>query len=194
MTAFAKKPATYADLEAVPPNLVAEIIFGALETHPRPAPPHATASFALGSELAGPFQKGIGGPGGWIFMTEPELHLGPHVVVPDIAGWRRTRMPAMPETTFVEVTPDWVCELLSPGTEKLDRGPKRRIYMSYKIGHLWHLDPVAKLLEVFELRDGQWVLFESFSDGDLVKAPPFEAVAFPITSLWPLDPSPAEKA
>jgi Uma2 family endonuclease len=194
MTQVEKRRATYADLEAVPDHLVAEIIFGSLETHPRPSPQHATASLALGSELAGPFQKGIGGPGGWIFMTEPELHLGPHVVVPDLAGWRRERMPAMPKTAFVDGAPDWVCELLSPGTEKLDRGPKRRIYASFKVGHLWHLDPVAKLLEVFALRDGQWVLFESFADGDLVRAPPFEAAEFAIASLWPLDPSANEQS
>jgi Uma2 family endonuclease len=194
MADTARKPATYADLEAVPDHLVAEIIFGSLETHPRPAPPHAAAQFALSSELAGPFQKGVGGPGGWVFMTEPELRLGPHVVSPDLAGWRRDRMPAFPKTTFVEIAPDWVCEFLSPGTEQLDRGPKRQIHASYGVGHLWHIDPVARLLEVFELRNGQWLLFESFSDGDLVEAPPFAAAAFQIGLLWPLEPSPTEQA
>ena len=126
-------------------------------------------------------------------MAEPELHLGPHVIVPDLAGWRRDRMPRMPETAFVETAPDWVCELLSPSTERLDRGPKRRIYATYGVGHLWHLDPVAKLLEVFELRDAQWVLFESYADGDAVKAPPFDAIAFPLAALWPLDPPPTEQ-
>ena len=95
-----KRQATYADLEAVPPHLVAEIIDGELLTHPRPSPRHGIASNALSSELAGPFQKGRGGPGGWIFIDEPELRLGPHVVVPDIAGWRRERLHDCPETAY----------------------------------------------------------------------------------------------
>ena len=188
MSDTAKRPATYAELEAVPPHLVAEIIFGDLVTHPRPVPRHATAQNALSGELTGPFQKGAGGPGGWIFMIEPELHLGPHVVVPDIAGWRRERMPRMPETAFVETPPDWVCEFLSPSTEKRDRGPKRRIYATYGVGHLWHIDPLARFLEVFELQDKHWVLFETYQDAEVVPAPPFAAVPFALSELWPLDP------
>jgi Uma2 family endonuclease len=131
---------------------------------------------------------GRGGPGGWIFMFEPELHLGPHVIVPDLAAWRRARMPAMPDTAFIETPPDWVCEVLSPSTEHLDRGPKRRIYATYGVPHLWHLDPIAKLLEVFELKDQHWVLFDSFYDQVDVVAPPFSVVPFSLAALWPFDP------
>lgn len=183
-----RRAATYADLEAAPPHLVAEIVFGSLVTHPRPAPPHSIASNALGHELTGPFQKGRGGPGGWIFMVEPELHLGPHVVVPDLAAWRRERMPTMPEKAYIELAPDWVCEVISPSTETHDRGPKRRIYATYEVPHLWHLDPLAKLLEVFELKDKHWVLFEVFQDQERVIAPPFDAVPFSLSDIWPLDP------
>jgi Uma2 family endonuclease len=193
MTTFSglkKDQATYADLEAVPPHLVAEILFGALHTQPRPAPRHATAANAISAELTSPFQRGKGGPGGWIFMTEPELHLGPHVVVPDLAGWRRERMPHMPEKAFVETPPDWICEILSPATENVDRGPKRRIYATYAVAHMWLLDPIARRLEAYVLRDGQWTLHETFDGADEVKAPPFDAVPFPITALWPLDPAP----
>jgi Uma2 family endonuclease len=192
MAHTAEKIATYADLEAVPPHLVAEILFGSLVTHPRRSPPHAVAATALGIELGSPFQKGRGGPGGWVFMVEPELHFGPHVVVPDLAAWRRERLPTMPETAYIETPPDWVCELISPSTQAHDRGPKRRIYASHGIRHLWHLDPNAKLLEVFELRDGQWLLVEVFQDRDGVGAPPFAAVPFSLGDLWPLDPLPAE--
>ena len=184
--------ATYADLEAVPPHLVAEIIFGSLVTHPRPAPRHATAQSALNGELTGPFQRGRGGPGGWLFMIEPELHLGPHVVVPDIAGWRRERMPAMPDTAFVETPPDWVCELLSPATHNIDRGPKRRIYGTYGVAHMWLVDADDRRLEAYQLRDGQWVLLETFDGDDEVTAPPFDAVSFPIKALWPLDSAPEQ--
>jgi Uma2 family endonuclease len=187
MAQSVEKPATYADLEKVPPHLVAEILFGSLVTHPRPSPRHAVASNSLGHELTGPFQKGRSGPGGWIFMTEPELHLGPHVVVPDLAGWRRERMPTMPDKTYIELPPDWVCEVISPSTAGIDRGPKRRIYATYGIGHLWHLDPIAKVLEVFELRDKHWVLHDTYVDGAEVSAPPFAAVPFQLSSLWPLD-------
>ena len=123
-----QRAATYEDLLAVPEHLVAEILFGRLVTHPRPAPRHAVARSALGSVLGPPFQFGRGGPGGWIFMVEPELHLGAHVVVPDLAAWRRERLPALPETAWIEIAPDWVCEVLSPSTERYDRGDKRLIY------------------------------------------------------------------
>lgn len=188
MVDAAKRAATYADLLAVPEPLVAEILFGTLVTHPRPSPRHGAATNALVGEISGPFQKGRGGPAGWIFLDEPELHLGPHVVVPDIAGWRRERLPAMPDTAWIETPPDWVCEVLSPSTERHDRGDKRRIYATYGVRHLWLLDPVAKLLEVFELSADKWVLFDSFADGAIVKAPPFDAISFPIANLWPLDP------
>lgn len=190
MTSTAKKSATYADLEAVPPHLVAEIIFGALVTHPRPSPGHASASIALGYEVTGPFQKGRGGPGGWVFFSEPELHLGPHVVVPDIAGWRVERLPHLPKTAYVETPPDWICEILSPSTENLDRGPKRRIYATYAVPYMWLVDPVARRLEAYMLRDSHWVLHETYDGADQVSAPPFDAVPFPVSALWPLDVAP----
>ena len=180
------RPATLADLDAVPSHLVAELVFGALVTHPRPAPPHSVASNALAHEVTGPFQKGRGGPGGWIFMTEPGLHLGPHVIVPDLAGWRRERMPALPPTSRVELAPDWICEVISKSTEAHDKGPKRRICATYGVRHLWHLNPTTRLLEVFELRDGQWLLLEAYSGDDAVRAPPFDAIEVPLADLWPL--------
>ena len=183
-----KRSATYAELAAVPPHLVAEIVYGTLVTHPRPAPPHAVSSLALGHELTGPFQKGRGGPGGWVFMAEPELHLGPQVIVPDLAAWRRERMPAMPDKAYIETAPDWVCEVLSPTTVAHDKGPKRRIYATYGVHFVWHLDPNARTLEVFELQDGHWILLDVFQDADTVKARPFDAVPFSLADLWPLDP------
>lgn len=188
------KTATYADLEAVPPHLVAEILFGHLVTHPRPSPRHAVAASALGTRLGGRFQFGDGGPGGWIFMVEPELHLGPHVLVPDLAAWRREWLPTMPDTAYIETPPDWVCEVISPSTQAHDKGPKRRICAAHSVAHLWHLDPIAKLLEVFELRSQQWVLLDVFQDREEVQAAPFAAVPFSLGDLWPLDPVPAEGA
>ena len=183
----AKRRATYADLEAVPPNLVAEIIDGELVTHPRPAPRHGVASSVLGMKLGESFQLGGDGPGGWIFIDEPELHLGPHVVVPDIAGWRRERFAVMPETAYIETVPDWVCEVLSGSTERRDRTSKRRIYAEAGVRHLWLIDPRFQLLEVFVLTDGHWLLTGTWSSNDAVSAHPFDALSFSLADLWPLD-------
>ena len=187
MPQIAERPATYADLEAVPPHLVAEILFGRLVTHPRPAPRHSLAASALGGELHGSFQRGKGGPGGWIFLDEPELHLGKHVAVPDIAAWRLERLPELPDTAYIETPPDWVCEVLSPSTERHDRGEKRLIYAQAGVRHVWHLDPVLKLLEVFELKDGKWLLLDVVRDAGEVRLAPFDAVPLELAALWPLD-------
>lgn len=196
MGAPAHRPATYADLEAVPEHLVAEIIDGALETHPCPRPRHAVVAAELAAELVPPFGRGRGGPGGWIFMVEPELHLGTQVVVPDIASWRRSHLPTEPGTAFVETPPDWVCEILSPSTERTDRGPKRRIYAEAGVGHLWLLDPAAGLLESFTLTEGMWRLDGTVQRGETVALPPFDAVPFPLDDLFAFDdpaaPSPTE--
>ncbi|HJZ43738.1 MAG TPA: Uma2 family endonuclease [Hyphomicrobiaceae bacterium] len=186
-----ERAATYEDLLAVPEPLVAEILFGRIVTHPRPAPRHAAASSALGNVLGPPFQFGRDGPGGWLFLDEPELHLGPHVAVPDLAAWRRERLPALPETAWIGVAPDWVCEVLSPSTERYDRGDKRVIYAEAGVGHVWHVDPVLRMLEVFELRDGKWLLLDVFRDDVHVAAPPFAEHNFSLGLLWPFD-SPAE--
>jgi Uma2 family endonuclease len=187
----ADRPATYADLEAVPPHLVAEIIFGNLVTSPRPVRRHGGAASALGALSTSSYQFGIGGPGGWIFVDEPELHLGPHVCVPDIAGWRRERMTEPADQAWFGVAPDWICEVLSPSTEKYDKGDKRRIYALYAVEHLWFLDPRAKSLEVFVRQDKDWLLTHTFFESEPVNAPPFDALTFSLGLLWPFDP-PAE--
>ncbi|MEE7503615.1 Uma2 family endonuclease [Methylobacterium sp. C33D] len=187
MAEAAVRQATYADLEAVPEHRVAEIIDGVLETHPRPRPRHAGAAVRLGGELDLTFSRGRGGPGGWIILIEPELHLGSQIVVPDLAGWRRTRMPTEPEGAYIETCPDWVCEILSPSSTSLDRGPKRRIYAEAGIGHLWLLDPAAGVLEGFALADGRWVLLATIQRGETVALPPFDAVPFPFDDLFPFD-------
>jgi Uma2 family endonuclease len=194
MAERARAAATYADLAALPETLVGEIIDGVLETHPRPRPRHGAASIGLGGELVGPFQRGRGGPGGWIFIDEPELHLHDQVVVPDLAGWRRERLKELPDTAYLEVAPDWVCEVLSPSTARLDRGPKRRIYAEADVSHLWLLDPGAGELEAFELAGRGWLLLATVQRGEEVRVPPFEAVAFPLDALFPFDNPPSTEA
>jgi len=180
----ADKPATYDDLLAVPDHLVAELIHGQLHTTPRPAPHHALASTTLGAELVNPYGKGRGGPGGWWILIEPELHLGPHVLVPDLAGWRKTRMPSLPSSAWFETPPDWVCEILSPSTASLDRTQKMPLYAHYGVGHLWLVDPAVRILEAYELRQGRWTLLETLADDAEVSLPPFDATRFSLAELW----------
>jgi len=186
MSTPAKHFATYKELCRVPAHLIAQIIHGQLITLPRPAPKHALAASSLGDELIGPFQKGRdGGPGGWWILDEPELHLGQDILVPDLAGWRRERMPTLPETAYFELAPDWICEVLSPATAQLDRVDKLPIYATHGVSHTWLVDPDAQTLEIFALHEGHWRLECAFKAVDEVCAPPFEAVRFNLAALWP---------
>jgi Uma2 family endonuclease len=184
MSETAPRLATYEDLLEVPPNLVAEILNGRLVTHPRPSPRHLRASSRLGSELDGPFDRGRGGPGGWWILDEPELHLGTQVLVPDIAGWRRERLPRLPETAWFELAPDWICEVLSPGTARFDRVEKLPAYAEAGVAHAWLIDPGLRTLEAFVLHEGRWLLLGTRAEDDPVSLPPFDAVTFELGSLW----------
>jgi hypothetical protein len=128
MTLPARRPATYDDIVALPGHLVGELVAGELYVSPRPAVPHAVGASALGATLLTRMQFGDGGPGGWWILHEPELHLVEDVVVPDIAGWRRERLPAPPREGFLSLAPDWVCEVLSPSTSRFDRTKKLPLY------------------------------------------------------------------
>ena len=177
--------ATYQDVLDAPAHRVAEIVGGTLYTNPRPALPHALATSSLGVELGGRFGRGRGGPGGWWIIDEPELHFGDEILVPDLAGWRLERMPKLPDAAFVTLAPDWVCEVLSTSTRKLDLCGKRPIYAREGVGHLWLVDPVNRTLEAFELRDREWALIASAQDNDPISIRPFEAVTFGLGGLWP---------
>lgn len=184
-----RRPATYDDLIKLPAHLVGEILDGELYASPRPAPRHASASSGLGGALHGPFDRGRGGPGGWRILDEPELHLGPDVVVPDLAGWRRERLPRLPEEAFFSIAPDWVCEVLSPSTVAIDRVKKLAIYAREAVSHAWLVDPIAQTLEVLRLEGGRWTIVSTWSGSDLVRAEPFEALDIDLTWLWD-DPPP----
>jgi hypothetical protein len=187
MAEVVTKRATYADIEAAPEHLVAELLDGALVTHPRPAPRHSLTFMALSDRLTGPFQFDEDGPGGWVFMAEPELRLGENILVPDLAAWRSHRMAAVPETATVHTPPDWVCEILSASTETRDRTTKMRIYGEAGVPFVWLIDPRQQMLEAFELRDGHWFVKGGWTGDVTVSAAPFDAIAFPLAKLWPLD-------
>lgn len=179
-----RRLATYADLCAVPDHLVAEIVAGDLHTSPRPAMPHGVASSALGAEIGTPFQFGRGGPGGWWIIDEPELHFSDDVLVPDLAGWRRTRMPDTPTGAYVTLAPDWVGEVVSPNTERFDRVSKLPVYARERVAHAWLINPIARTLEVYRLDAGQWLLLATHGDDALVRAEPFDAAEIDLLHLW----------
>jgi Uma2 family endonuclease len=171
-----RRRATYEDLMRVPDHLVAEIIDGELITTPRPALPHARAEIVIGRDL-GPFDRRPGGPdapGGWWILPEPELHLAEDVIVPDLAGWRRERMPVIPNAPAVTLAPDWVCEVISPRTGRIDRSRKMGIYAREGVRHLWFVDPLARTLEAYRLDGERWVVASTHGGAETVRAEPFE--------------------
>ena len=180
----ALREAQYEDLFDLPDNLIGEILNGQLVTQPRPAPKHARASSIIGGELVPPYDQGRSGPGGWWILFEPELHLGRHIMVPDLAGWRRERMPSFPEEAYFTLAPDWVCEVLSPGTARTDRVVKMPIYAQQGVQWLWLVEPILHTLEVFRLHEGHWLLEAAWQEADEVSAPPFAEIAFSLGGLW----------
>jgi len=181
----AERRATYEDVLAAPAHLVAEVVRGVLHTQPRPAMPHARASARLGAELGGPFDRGRGGPGGWVILDEPELHLGADVLVPDSGAWRRSRMPRVPlEAAFVTLAPDWICEVVSPGTQAFDRGDKMDVYAREGVLHAWLVDPLAKLLEVWRLEHEKWLRVGTWTGEAFLRAEPFDAIELELEALW----------
>jgi Uma2 family endonuclease len=188
-----RRPATYDDLLKVPDHLVAEILDGELYASPRPTPRHADASSGLGGALRGPFDRALGGPGGWRILAEPELHLRRDVVVPDLGGWRRERLPSLPEEAFFAIAPDWVCEVLSPSTAAMDRVKKLTIYAREAVSHVWLVDPLVQTLEVLRLDDGRWTIASTWAGVEVVRAEPFEALDLDLTWLWDEPPPHARR-
>jgi Uma2 family endonuclease len=177
-----KKGATYDDLREVADHFVAEMFDGELYASPRPAVPHAHAASVLGTQLGGPFHHR--GPGGWVILDEPELHFGSDVLVPDLAGWRRTRMPRAPADAFITLAPDWIGEVLSASTEALDRGKKLRIYAREGVAHAWLIDPLAHTLEVLSLDAGRWTQLGKYEGEAKTRAAPFDAIELELGALW----------
>ena len=180
----AKKIATYQDVLDAPEHMVAQVINGVLDLQPRPSGAHAGASSGLGADIYNAFHRGRGGPGGWIILDEPELHLGGDILVPDIAGWRRERLPKIPDAAYLTLAPDWVCEVLSPRTALRDRGPKLEIYARHGVSHAWLVDPRLRSLEVYRRDGGSWILVHVYGNSDVVRAEPFDAIELDLAALW----------
>jgi Uma2 family endonuclease len=179
-----KTHATYEDLVELPDHLVAEIVDGRLHASPRPAMPHTLAASILGGVLGPPFHERIGGPGGWWILDEPELHFTADVLVPDLGGWRRERMPKLPSTAAISLAPDWVCEVASPSTERLDRVEKLPVYAREGVGHVWLVNPLSRTLEVFRRDGSTWTLVVAHGGGGMVRVEPFDAIEWELGRLW----------
>jgi len=182
----ARRRATYEDLLKVPDILIAEIIDGELITSPRPASPHARAASVIRADLD-PFDRRLGGPGslgGWWILFEPELHLGADILVPDLAGWKRERMPVLRDVPYFEQAPDWACEIVSPSTGRLDRVRKMPVYAREQVGHMWRVDPLQRTLEVYRLEGQRWVVVSAHGEAEMVGAEPFEALELDLSRWW----------
>ena len=178
------RPATYEDLMKVSDIMVAEIVDGELHASPRPAPRHAKAGSILGGRLVSPFDEGRGGPGGWHILYEPELHFDRNVLVPDWAGWRRERMPHLPDTAYFSIPPDWICEILSPSTAQLDRAKKLAIYAREQVPFAWLIDPSLGTLEVLRLDGGRWTILGAHYGDEVVRAEPFTEIELELSAFW----------
>lgn len=177
--------ATYEDLVRAPEDKIAELSGGELYLSPRPAPRHARVASAIVSDLYDAFDRGRSGPGGWWVLFEPELHLGADVLVPDIAAWRRSRLAELPDASWFDLEPDWICEILSPSTEQFDRAAKLPRYAEARIGWLWVVHPGERYLEVFRRGENGWVLDSRHGPHDVVRAVPFEAIEIDLSRIWP---------
>ena len=187
-----KKDATYGDLLRLPENVTGQIIDGDLYVMPRPAPRHVVAEGALHFLLAGPLQFGSGGgPGGWWILPEPEVHMGSHVVVPDLAGWRKSRLTPPTQGQFT-LAPDWVCEILSPSTQAFDHKKKRRVYAEQKVPHLWFVDPLGRTIDVLRLAGDLYSIVDTFGGDDKARIEPFDVIELDLSLLWLSDAAPVE--
>jgi len=183
-----KRRATYEDLMQVSDTKVAEIIDGELVVSPRPASPHTHAATIMGVDVAGPFHRDPAdpaGPGGWWLGLEPELHFGDDVLVPDWAGWRRTRMPVFPNVAYFTLAPDWICEVISPSTGRIDRTKKMRIYAREGVAHLWLVDPLVQTVEVYRLDAGRWIVVGTHVADEVARIEPFAEVDMHLARWWP---------
>jgi Uma2 family endonuclease len=178
------KRATYQDVLTAPPDKVTEIINGKLHVFPRPSLPHSLVASVLGTVVSMPFMHGRGGPGGWIILDEPELHLAEDILVPDLAGWRRERLPTIDRVAYTTLAPDWSCEVLSPSTEKIDRSEKLAIYAAAGVRHVWLINPTIRTLEVLRIGDGKCVTLSVHCDDQQFRAEPFEAILLELATLW----------
>jgi hypothetical protein len=179
-----KRRATYQDVLDSPEHVIAEIIGGELRLSPLLRWPAIVVHSSLVCELGRPFCRGRSDPGGWIILNKPEIHLANEIIVPDIAGWRRERMPRVPDADFFDIAPDWACELLCEPTEKMDRLEKMPLYASWRVQYAWLIHPLRRTIEAFSLRNGAWETSGVYGEADRARIDPFGAIEIAVGDLW----------
>lgn len=182
----AHQPTLYEDLAALPEGLTGEILDGQLHTQPRPTGSQVRTETELAYDLVGSYGRGRGGPSGWWILVEPEIHFvtDEEVAVPDLVGWRRERMPQIPQGRRFEVVPDWICEVVSPSTASKDREIKMPLYARYGVAFAWLVDPTRRTLETFRLEGREWRLLADASGDDRIAVTPFDALQLDLSNLW----------
>lgn len=185
----ARRRATYEDVLAAPEHVTAQVIDGELYLHPRPARRHLRSSSALGARLYGAFDDGASGPGGWVIIDEPELHLGPEpdIVVPDLGGWREEHYPGDvdDDDPFFTRAPDWVAEILSPSTARLDRTKKIAVYARERVAHVWRVDPRDRTVEVLRLGSEGYVIAQTWAGEEgTATLEPFAELPLSASAFW----------
>ena len=171
--------ATYQDVLDAPEHMVAELIDGELRLSRLGGHVTAVLSSIIGV-LGLPFGRG----GDWIILGKPELHFGDEIVVADIAAWRSERLPFVPDEAFLTIAPDWICEVLSPSTERMDRAEKMPLYASLGVGHAWLVHPRRRTLEAFRQHEGKWLAIAVHKDDDRARIEPFDAIELDLAGFW----------
>lgn len=184
MTEPARKRATYDDLYTIPKNMVGEIIDGDIVASPRPSRKHGYSASIIGNELGPPYNMGRGGPGGWIIIGEPEISFGDNILVPDLAGWKKERFPESEDHNWISISPDWVCEIISQGSIRIDRVEKMGIYVQHMVSYFWIIDPSNKTFEALKNEAGRWLIIGTYAEDDKVRAEPFQEIEIDLNCLW----------
>ncbi len=183
-----KSNADYADLYSIPENMIGEIIDGELYAMPRPSPRHCNTASSLGIIIGYYYKIGMnGGIGGWWILDKPGIHfsdLKEDIMVPDISGWKKEKMPELPAETYFSVTPDWICEILSPATAAHDRKKKLPKYAKFGVSYFWIVDPANRTVEILKLKNGEYSVSAVYCEDDKMKAEPFTEILIDLKNIW----------
>jgi len=181
-----KTDATLADLDALPAHMKGEIIDGVLYAMTRPRGVHQSVAGRVHADIEPAYERGRGGPGGWWILPEPGVELArAKEISPDVAGWRRARLPSLPRDAAITVVPDWVCEVLSPTIRRHHNLVKRPLYAAVGVQWLWTVDSEALTVTVHRLQDGRWLELGVYADERDARIEPFADIAVDVSAWWP---------
>lgn len=192
MSQSARRGATLDDFWAIPEDeRFHELIGGELTRKAAPSGEHADAQGGVIGAVRPPFQRkpGGGGPGGWWILPEVEIEIETgEIIRPDVAGWKRERCPERPAGFPIQLGPDWICEVVSPGNATDDTVKKLRLYHRVHIPHYWIVDPRDATLTVMRWSQDGCVTLGRAERGEIVRAEPFEAIEIAVGTLFGDDP------